>query len=93
MVEFSASERERRRRAEAGFWKEMEERGLSRIEAWLDDGFYERLNEIRRGLIVQADFDRRDRRVDALLSSVANEHVEDMERSEAEYYEQLGRSV
>ena len=38
-------ELERRRIAERGFWKEMEERGLSRLDALFCDEHFERLRD------------------------------------------------
>ena len=68
MVQFSGEELERRRVAEAGFWKEMEERGLSRADVLMYwSAATTRLDEIRRGLITQADIERRDKRVDRFL--------------------------
>ena len=68
-------ELERRRIAERGFWKEMEERGLDRAEAILTDEHYERLNEIRRGLITAADKDRHERRVRAFLADLRSKEI------------------
>tara|TARA_R110002051_G_scaffold256256_1_gene315363 strand:- start:366 stop:647 length:282 start_codon:yes stop_codon:yes gene_type:complete len=92
MARFSSDELERRRVAEAGFWKEMEERGLSRLDALLSDEHYERLNEIRRGLITQVDFDRRDRRVREFQANLPPRVPAWVEEEEAGYYQKVGRS-
>jgi hypothetical protein len=73
MSRFSAEERSRRRQAEAGFWKEMEELGISRLDAFLDDEKYERLNEIRRGLITTEDKRRSNKRAMAFMANVMGE--------------------
>jgi len=73
MSRFSVEERNRRRLAEAGFWKEMEELGVSRLDAFLDDEKYERLNEIRRGLITTEDKRRSNKRTMAFMANVMRE--------------------
>jgi len=55
MTEPSSEERRRRWLAERGHWQEAEDLGRSRIDAFMDDEFYERLLEIRRGLITAED--------------------------------------
>ena len=73
MSKISAEERKRRRLAEAGYWKEMEEQGISKLDVLIDDDNYERLNEIRRGLITAEDKDRSNRRVISFMANVMKE--------------------
>ena len=69
----------------------MEERGLSRVDAFMVDAHYGRLNEIRRGLITQEDFERMRRKTAALLSTLPPRVPEWVEEEEAAYYRELGR--
>jgi hypothetical protein len=68
-------ERERRRVAERGFWREMQERGLERVEALFVDEHYERLNEIRLGLITAADKEGHERRVREFLADIRSKEI------------------
>ena len=71
----SEKERLRRATAERGFWKEMEERGLGRADAFFMDEHYTRLCEIRRGLISSIDRDNQERRVQEYLASIHREEL------------------
>lgn len=79
------AELERRRIAERGFWKEMEERGLDRAETILADEYYARLNEIRRGLITAADKEAKERRVRAFLADLRSKEIAEWRRVQGEF--------
>lgn len=81
----SEEERLRRAVAERGFWKEMEERGLDRAEVFFTDEHYERLNEIRRGLITSGDIERHERRVLGFMAEARRKEIDEWHAVQQEF--------